>query len=186
MVNIERTVIGWNGQAGLPGVSVLYGAPGESANADLRTFFNAIKAAFTTSLSWSFPNSGDTIDDATGTLTGGWAHASGGGAITGTATGNFAAGCGMYVQWDTGEIVNGRRLRGRTFLTNLSSAMYQSNGSIDDGIVTLVQTAADNLVATGSILVWHRPTPGGSNGTSALVTSALVPDQVTSLRSRRR
>jgi len=186
MPTLERVLVTWSGQQGLPGVSVFYGAPGGSATADLSTFFNAIKAGFTNTLTWSFPSSGDTIDDATGHLNGAWAAVPTLSTVTGTATGNFAAGCGGYIKWDTGAIIGTRRLKGRTFLTNLSSAMYQSDGTIDNGIVSVWQTAANNLVTAGSICVWHRPSPGGANGASDLVSSAQVPDQVTSLRSRRR
>jgi hypothetical protein len=48
------------------------------------------------------------------------------------------------------------------------------------------QTAATNLAATGSLVVWHRPTTkGGSDGSSAVVISGIARDQATSLKSRR-
>lgn len=186
MATLERIVVVWSGNTGLPGVSVFYGDFATSANADVKTFFNSIKGAFNTSLSWSIPTGGDTINDATGTINGVWSNVAGGGTVTGSAAGNYAAGVGAYCNWRTATILNGRRLMGRTFLTNLVTGCYDSTGTIDNSNLGTLQTAATTLANTGKLKVWHRPSPGGSNGASGFIATASLPDQVTSVRSRRR
>jgi len=186
MTDMERILVVWTGQTGLPGVSVFYGASGALANASVKAFFNSVKGAFASSLTWTIPGSGDVIEDTDGSLVGSWSNAGGGGTVTGSSAGAFGAGCGLYVKWNTGQIVGSRRLQGRTFMTNILSSIYDSSGTIDNSNLATFQTAADTLAATNDIKVWHRPTPGNANGISHPVATALVPDQVTSLRTRRR
>lgn len=186
MADIDRVEVAWTGLAGLPGVSVFHFIPGNPAPASLVTFFTAIAGVFPLGLSWTIPTSGDTFDDATGTLTGGWTG-SGGGTVAASGAAQHASGCGAYVNWATGFIVNGRRLRGRTFLAPIMNSAYDSAGTIVTGNLTTLQNAATALAVGDGMVIWHRPTtPGASNGSSALTISAQVPDQVTSLRSRRR
>jgi len=185
MASLWRVPVVWDGLTGLPGVSVFHGAAGGSAVADIKTFFNDIKALFPAGLTWQIPTEGDVIDDATGTLTGGWSDVAGG-TVSSTGSGIWASGTGMYVTWGTGTIVNGRRLKGRTFLCPLFGSAFQTDGTIVNAYVSTVQTAANLLVAGLDLKIWHRPsTPGGSDGSSATVTSAQAQDKVTSLRSRR-
>ena len=184
MATIERHLVNWGGLTGLPGVSVFYGTTGGSLHSDLTTFFTALVSAFPIPLTWNIPQNGDTIDDVTGTLNGTW---SSGVAANIAASGSspHAAGCGAYVNWRTSSIVAGRRLMGRTYLAPLQSALYQSDGTIATVTLGVLQSAASALAAAGALRVWHRPSPSAA-GSSALVIAATVPDQVTSLRSRRR
>lgn len=184
-MSLHRVEVVWNGLTGLPGLSVFYGANGSLLVADLNTFFNSIKAQFPNGLTWSTPAAGDIIDEVTGALTGEW---SGGAATSLVATGGagaiYAAGVGAYITWGTTTIANGRRLKGRTFLTSIMTSKYDSNGTIDNSALGVFQTAANALVAGGNLRIWHRPT-GGAGGGLGAVTSAVVPDRVTALRSRR-
>lgn len=186
MVAMERVLVTWTGQTGLPGVSVFYGAPGSSVNTDVKAFFTSIRAEFGTALSWTVPGSGDTIDSATGALTGSWSNPTGGGIVQGLSNTAYAAGVGAYVNWGTGVIANGRRVRGRTFLTNINAGDYDVSGTILTGAITSFTSAASTLYGTAKLVIWHRPPRGGSTGQACVVTSATVPDQVTSLRTRRR
>lgn len=185
MATLNRYQIPWTGITALPGLSVFYSTGGSDATANLVTFFNAIKAIFPTGCSWSVLNSGDTIDDATGTITGTWTGV-GGAVVSSTTAGSYPAGTGAYVNWQTGAIVNGRRLKGRTFLCPLLTSVFDTNGTITTPNLTLIGGAATTLATVGVMRVWHRPTaPGAGDGSSALITAGTVPDQVTSLRSRR-
>lgn len=187
MVAMNRVRVTWQGLTGLPGVSTFYFDPGfPNAIADIKTFFTAIGGLFQNSLSWTVPGSGDTLDDSTGTLTGGWT-ASGAGTVvaTGGVSSSYAAGVGVRVRWGTSSIVHGRRLQGTTFLTSMVTTSYDSNGSLQGSALTTIGNAATALAGSAGLLVWHRPHPVGVPGLSSLVTSASVPDVVTSLRSRR-
>ncbi len=181
-----RVPVVWSGLSGLPGVSVLYWDGGvSSVMTDITAFFDDIKAEFPSGLTWSIPNAGDNIDDATGTLIGDWST-TGGGVVTAIGgSGAYAAGTGARVRWNTGSIVDGRRLRGSTFLVPLLGAAYDGSGTINNSSLAVFQAAATALASTGALKVWSRPSPGGSDGTSATVISGVVPDRVSSLRSRR-
>lgn len=184
MADMERIVVAWSGVAGLPGVSVFYGDLAGSANADVKTFFTAIAGVFPLGLSWTIPGSGDLIEDTTGALSGTWVNGAGGGVVAASGAAQHASGVGAYVNWRTGAVVNGRRLMGRTFLAPLMNSAYDAAGSIVTGNLTTLQNAAAALVTAGNTLIWHRP--GAGAGSSSQPVSATVPDQVTSLRTRRR
>jgi len=150
------------------------------------TFFNAVKGLIPSVTSINVPTSGDTVDENTGTLASGWSAGTGGTVVC-TGAGNYFAGVGAYINWGTTTIVAGRRLRGRTFICPMTVNQSDTNGTLLAAAVTTLQTAGNTLAGTGHLSVWHRPSaPGMADGTSGAVSSALVPDQVTSLRTRRR
>ena len=184
MTDIERIPVAWTGANGLPGVSVFYGAVGASANADLKTFFTALVGTFPTGLTWSIPGAGDIIDDVTGHLSGIWVNGAGGGSVIASGPTPHASGVGCYVNWLTAGLPGTRRVMGRTFLCPLSAGAYEANGSILAANLTVIQTAAAALVTAAGIVIWHRP--GSTPGDSFPPSAAVVPDQVTSLASRRR
>jgi hypothetical protein len=184
VVDTQKLEVVWNGTSGLPGVSVFYGPPAVDPTGDVKEFFNAIKAIFPTGLTWTIPNGGDTVDEGSGVLTGGWTGANGG-AVSASGGLNHAAGCGGYVQWLTTTVTNGWRVKGRTFLAPLMNSAYDSSGTIENTYLATIQTAANALVAAGTVWVWHRPT-AGTGGNGCVMTAANVPDQVTSLKTRRR
>lgn len=186
MTQLRRIPVVWTGLTGLPGVSVFYSDFGDDPTGALGTFFTAIKSLFPSPLSWSIPAAGDVIEDTTGALTGEWAL---GTSATVTANGDssYQAGGGAYVIWGTGGIRNSRRVRGKTFLAPLSYNQFDSSGTLGTTTRSTLQTAAAALAATDLLVIWSRPIPPStSNGLSNLVTSANVPDQVTSLATRRR
>lgn len=186
MATIRRCYITWNGLTGLPGLSVFYAPSGVDPTGDLATFFSTIKANFPTGLTWQIPNGGDELDDTNGVLTGGWAGTPSTVSATGSAT-SWAAGVGAYVNWNTTAVVNGRRVRGRTFLCPLVASAYDNSGTILAAALSTFQTAATALTAGGKTVIWHRPgSVSGGPGSSAAINAAVVPDQVTSLRTRRR
>lgn len=185
MATLDRVRVTWTGLTGLPGVSVFYGNGTGSLVSDLLAFFNALKGGSPAPLSWDVPTSGDQIDSSSGALTGTWSDP-GGGTVVATGSGAYAAGTGFYVQWKTSGIVRSRRLQGRTFMAPINGGSYDSAGTIAAVTVSAAQTAANAVVAGGAMVIWSRPLPGaGSGGSASLVTGALVPDRVTSLRSRR-
>lgn len=195
MADLERCVVAWSGLLGLPGVSVFYkeASVGSSLPAALTTFFTAIKGHFPTALSWQIPNAGDVLNDVNGDLVGVWTD-TGGTTVAGgaTATQNYAAGVGYRVKWVTGDITHGRRCIGSTFLTSCTTEHYDSNGTIQNGSLGTVQTAANALVAAGVLSVWARPVEGSTNpgipdrnGASNTVLAAIVPDKVSWFRTRR-
>lgn len=187
MASILRVPVVWSGLSFLPGVSVFYWDGGVLSDiSGITDFFDGIKARFPSGLTWTIPGAGDSIDDATGAIDGFWT-ASGGGAVaaTGTPGARYAAGAGARVRWRTDGLRNGRRVVGTTFLVPLISDQYDASGTIDDPALASIQSEANTLAALGAMLIWSKPSPGGSDGASHTVVSATVPDRATSLRSRR-
>lgn len=186
MANLRRINVAWVGATGLPGVSVFYCPSATDAGADLLTWVGAIKGLIPAVTTITVPTNGDLVDDVTGQLSGSWTGGTGG-ATACTGGGNYFAGVGAYVNWGTALIIGGRRLRGRTFVCPLTVNQSDANGTLLAAAVTTLTTASSTLAATGHLSIWHRPSaPGMSDGASSTVTSATVPDQVTSLRTRRR
>jgi hypothetical protein len=166
-------------------VSVFYSPFGDDATPQLGTFFNAIKGNFPSSVTWSIPSSGDILNDADGALTGAW---TGGTAASyaGTTAGAYAGGTGAYVRWITGVVVGRRKLQGRTFLCPVLTSLYDTSGTINDPSIVSMLAAATSLAVSGKLVIWHRPSGlGATDGSSATVVGAAIPDKVTSLKSRR-
>lgn len=179
--------VSWVGLTGLPGVSTFYTvATPATAPAELLSFFTAIRGLFPDGLTWTIPNSGDQIDSTNGQLLGSWSASGGGSVNSNGGAGGYAAGVGAYVNWRTNGVVNGRRIKGRTFLLPLLAAAYEVNGTLGSSALSTLQTAVNTLAgAAQGVGIWHRPV-NGSGGSLAPVASGVVPDQVTSLRTRRR
>lgn len=187
MTDTAKIPVVWDGLAGLPGLSIFHSTTAQAPTlvSALVTFFTAIKGQFPTGLTWQIPSSGDTFDDQTGTLTGTWTGGSGSTVAASGGSTVYAAGTGAYVRWDTGAVINGRRVKGRTFLCPILGATFDTNGTLQNATVAAWQTAVNTLVSSSTLRVWHRPPPGGNTGIAVLVTAGTVPDKVTSLRSRR-
>lgn len=188
-MRLNRLVLAWSGpQVVGGGVTVLHFEGAEGAVPDVA----AIKSAVTTlaavipaGVTITVPSSGDVIEDTTGELVDVWAG-SGGGAVAGSGPSNTAAGVGACIGWYTGGIVNGRRLRGRTFVVPLTVNAYDLDGTLTASSLGVVQSFATALLASGGLAVWHRPTTTTStDGTSYGVLSQRVKDKVAILTSRR-
>jgi hypothetical protein len=163
----------------------------------LRAWWEALKVYIPSVVSIQPVNAGDIIDDASGTITGSWGIATVP-AVTCTGGGVYAAPAGMQVRWQTQDILDGRRVRGRTFVVPLVTGAYQTDGTLLGTASTAFQTASDTFVSAtaNTFCVWHRPRPAvpadGSRpavayrpGGHAVVTAASVPDRVAVLRTRR-
>lgn len=193
MTSLNRLVIAWSGpQIVGNAVSVLHFSASDNSAPPVA----AVKSAFTTAAGMfpsgvvlTIPGTGDVIDDTSGNLTGVWS-ATGGGTVAGGGPATAAAGVGACIGWTTGGIVNGtrgpRKLRGRTFLVPLSSGLYDGTGKILPSQLTVLQTLANSLQASGPLAIWHRPhNLPPTNGTSYGVISNRVNAKVAYLSSRR-
>lgn len=172
---------------GLPGLSVFYSSTPNAvtAVAALTTFFNAIKGLFPGAVTWDLPSSGDTFEDTDGSLSGIWTGATGGQITATGANTAYAAGVGGRVQWHTTAVIGRRRVRGSTFLVPLLGSQYDTNGTLSASCMGTLTSAVNALVTADQLMVWHRPSPGGSDGAMIDVVSGIVPDKVSTLRSRR-
>ena len=187
MATLIRYPVSWSGGALVgPGVSHFYFADGHTGfTADVVTLFSAMVVRFPAGVTWSFPNTGDLINDVTGDLVGTWTDGVSD-TESGSGSSGYAKGVGALIEWNTAGITNNRRITGRTFLAPLDGTAFQSDGTVNNTVVTEFQTAANAFLTAcdGNLRIWTRPR-SGTVGKSTPVTSATVPDRFTWLRSRR-
>lgn len=187
MANLVRMRVVWSGSGVTgPGLTTFYTpTTGTGLPAAVKAFFTTLAPTFPTSVTWTIPQDGDTISDATGDLTGTWSEPSGGGQVSGSVSTAFARGVGAQVRWSTGGLRGGRRVIGSTFLVPLATGAYDTDGSLQPTTVTLLSNAANTLHGAASLMVWSRPSARNGAGTSSAVTGVQIPDRVSWLRTRR-
>lgn len=197
MVAIQRLRSVWTGWSGAPGVSTFYATDASLMLNDLLAFWNAIKPRLPVGVTVQTENFGDTIDDESGTLLGGWTGGTTAAAV-GTGSGTYSQPTGAHISWVSDGIPYGYRVKGRTFIVPMASVSFQSDGTINDTDKASMVTASTALITaqTGNFKIWNRPRAAraadGSrpavtarDGSSWDVISATVPDRCSVLRSRR-
>lgn len=90
---------------------------------------------------------------------------------TGSGTGDYVDLLQGLIVWNTGEVVDGRLLRGRTFIPGITEASVDTNGRPTSGFRTVVDGACATYIADATSLpvVWHRPIYSGSGAGRVLV-----------------
>ena len=186
-VTLQRRRIHLTGFAGGPGVNTLFLQEGAAANTALRAFYDSLKAYFPSTLTVSFDNSGDEVDEASGALTGTWSDVAAS-PVVGTSAAIYAAQSGCVVEWLTADVAAHRRIVGKTFLVPLVSTAFSTTGNLGSTFYTLVTASALTLVTAlvppNGLKVWHRPV-AGVGGRAVAVTTYRVPNLAATLRSRR-
>lgn len=181
MATISQVQVAWTGAPGMPGVSTMYFSTADSLTlADVRAFFSSIASVIPPNVRLVFPAGGKTIDSATGQPNGSWTGTKPTD-VVGTGPVNYAAPVGATVNWRSDLFVNGRQLRGKTFLVPLSTNSFDSAGTLDNTVRTSIQSAADLLRTTPAIMQVY----GRSTHITAPVRSADVPDRAMVLTTRR-
>lgn len=190
MVSIREILVDWTGVQGGGMVSVFnFGISGPGIVTAQREAINdalaSLDSVVSSTASWTVRTDGREFDVATGTLTGSWSdstpYTATGGSIGSAPVPDAAQG---LIRWTTDTIVNGRFVRGRTFIPGLRGDM--TSGNLSSADITALQTGADLLVSAAvDFGVWHRP-QGGAGGALAPVTGASVWSEYAILRRRRK
>lgn len=194
MALMWRVTVQWTGGKIGTGYTNLFFTEGVST-AQLAN--DAVRAFFTTALGTSgqqlpsgitlqFPTSIDTLDPISGLLITSTAVTTPGN-VTGSDPGVYAAPAGACVTWRTVGVVDGKRVRGRTFLVPLGSSALQADGTPSALFMSDLNTAAAGLIAAApELVVWHRPTSLEAGGGATFpVVSYMANDKVAMLTSRR-
>jgi len=171
----------WSGIAGMPGYTNFYFASADDfMPSDVKGFWDVLAPALPAGVTITIPNTGKTIDLATGQANGTWTH----GAqftVSGTNTTALLQASGVVFNWKTGYYAAGRELRGKTFIVPLCSNIFTPSGSLVSTWQTNMATAANKIVAaTADAVVWSRKL----NTTASITSGAVSPKQAV-LRSRR-
>lgn len=192
----------WSGTSGGPGltqIAVLGAAGGDwnptgaqSAVNAVRAFFNALTANIPDEVRIQVSPIVDTYDRGTGTLISSSVAASVPGVVAGTSTAGYAGGAGIKVVWNTGQIRNGRRVRGSTFIVPISAAVFTATGNVGGTFVTQVNNAAATMLSSLStggtpMGIWSRPreVPSPRTGFATEVISGSCTLKSAILRGRR-
>lgn len=182
MPNINRVRIGWLGWAGAPGVTTFYTIADSVPNTTaIKAWMETLKNNIPSGSSLVLETTGQQVDSVTGKANGTWVGTNQT-TTTSTGTGSYAAPCGAQINWSTGAFVDGKAMRGRTFLVPLIAANYQADGTLLDAFRTAVITNAETFrnAMGGTLMAWNRKT-----GTLAAIIKADCPDKAVVLRSRR-
>jgi hypothetical protein len=158
--------------------------------AHFRSVWNVLAGKIVTGALITYSPSVIAMEATTGVLTGAWVG-------TTPATSAGAAGSsplplqtqGM-ITWATGQIFNGRRLKGRVYVPAPDEADNVTTGAVPSSSylsqLASAITAMNTAVTGGSLpVVWHRPTPGGSNGGHGAITGGVARSTWSSQRKRR-
>lgn len=197
MTNIDRIRVALTGFIGAPGVCTFYGTNGPSLFPAVQAMWGSLATKMPPTVSVTVEPFGDSIEDTTGAITGSWSIAPATG-FAGGASGPYSAPSGACLTWLTDSVLDGRRIKGRTFLVPLSDFIYDNDGTLkgSDVIDLRATCAAYVAAAAGAAVVWHRPrkasiaTPTrparvARLGGHGVITGSSVKDKIAVLRSRR-
>lgn len=197
MTDMAVTKVELGGFTGSPGLNTFHwcapahaGISQENINDfhdQLATSYAAIAQLFAFGVTWTILPDVDILEAETGTLIGAGTY-DGEETQTGTGTGddNLSRASQVGFQWVTADIVDGRRVRGRTFMGPCSGDVFEGDGSI----IAAGQAAwpedfsgiYDNIGSR--LVVWHRPKIAAA-GSVADVTACTISSRPFVLRSRR-
>jgi len=200
VVAIVRTE--WSGTSGGPGLTqmALLGAAGgewnpsgtQSAVNAVRAFWESIKGNLPDELKLTVSPVIDVYDRVSGDLTASYVAGTAPLTVVGTSTVGYAGGAGLKVTWNTGQIRNGRRVRGATFIVPVANSCFSPTGTIQQATQTSITAAATTLLSSlgaGStpMGVWSRPFNGDNPraGFATEVTQGLCSTKTAILRGRR-
>lgn len=189
-----RTV--WSGVEGAPGYTIMYARTEAPGFLDaLHLLWIQLASEFPSSLTLTMESTGDKIDEVTGNLVGAWVDVPRD-PVVGSGAPAYSAPVGGSVRWESAGIVNGRRVRGKTFLVPLAMTGYGTNGRLTPGAVATAQNAVDafTTAATPEFGIWTRPRKAtvpphkvhaATDGAFTVITSGTVLTNAAVLRSRR-
>ena len=192
MATIYRTRAAITGVNGLPGLSTFYWRSGTPSNSEattvlsaVRSYFESAKGLLASGVIVTYDQSVDLLNDVSGELQAQYTSTAQSATVsTGSSEAPPANQLGLTLQ--TGVVVNGRVLRGRTFLGPVTADVFTAGGIPSGAAKTTLATAGALLTAvtTTFLVVWHRPT-NGSGGISLQCTDVTPATKAWVLRSRR-
>jgi hypothetical protein len=200
MASMYRVRSLWTGFSGAPGYTNMYFgttdpllAGASLAVSDVRAFWQSIVSLFPDDVQINVEANVQVVDDATGLIEN-ELSATPVSSVNGSATTGYAAPVGASIEWRTAAYVNGRRVKGRTYVVPILGGSFETDGTLGPTQLGLLQTSAAAFIAAASnFVVWHRPREASagpppvsaSAGSLHLVTAASVSDRAAVLRSRR-
>lgn len=190
---IYRVSAQWTGFTGAPGYSNFHftenptGETGSVIRAQVHDFFSELASLLPGVVTITVDPTVEVFDESTGLLTGYETDTEDLSPVSGSGTDNFSGPAGAVINWLTATVVNGRRLRGRTFVVPLRATAYEEDGTLSSSVLGTLNDAAEVLSGPpfeSTFCIWSRP-QGGGTGAVGPVVGHQVPDMAAVLRSRR-
>jgi hypothetical protein len=161
----------------------------------MRKFWDDIKAYLPNELSLTVSPVVDQYNEVNGELTHTITAATPPTVVLGTSTAGYLGGAGGKVQWNTANIVNGRRVRGSTYIVPIAAGAMDTDGTIVTLAVTTINTAASTMISTLQTadlfpVVWSRPLKDEDgnitrDGARNTITTGTMVEKSAILRGRR-
>jgi hypothetical protein len=183
MTDLWKFSVVYEGGQGGPGTNTLLASTNDTdvddAKSHLADFYDHWASGhMANDLTVTVPGEGDKIDSGTGQVNGTWVSGASHLATGADTAERLPFISQVLVQFQTGHIVNGRRLRGHIFLPG-STLGATADGKVDPAVVGDMFTAANNCF-NGRFCVYSV-----THHTFATISSCTVWDQFAALRSRR-
>jgi hypothetical protein len=204
MSSIYQTTSVWSGASGLPGyTNLFFDAPGADVAAEIvsvadavHDFWAAMTGALASGVSITTNAEIRQLNAETGVLETLWAIVPAPTAVGGGGSGIGPSPAGACISWNTGEVHAGHVVRGRTFIVPIALNVYQADGTLTTGAVTIFNDAAVGLIGHSGpeFVIWSRPFPGDPDavppkashlGAAFPAMTGICKDKVAVLRSRR-
>lgn len=185
---MHKVVTDWSGTNSPGGQSVMFFdslsvASVAALRADVADFWTGVDGVLNVGTHWEVQSEVLSIDPTDGSLVAAESDPTphvGNGEGGGDPVANAAQ---MLLRWETGQIVSGRRLRGRTFVPGLNG-VQTDEGEISNSCIAAVSPLLATFLTNAPLVVWHRPGPGGPGSWEA-ATSGSVWTELAILRHRR-
>lgn len=200
MVAIVRTE--WDGTSGGPGLTqmaMLGNGEFTAANAQaavnaVRKFWDDMKATLPDELKLTVSPIVDIYRETDAELTNSVIAGAAPAVVVGQGTTGYAGGAGLKINWNTGVIRGGRRVKGSTFIVPALATAFGNTGTPTPQVVITANTAANAMMASltaggTALLVWSRPLVVGgaitrTGATAGVISGSLAPKSAI-LRGRR-
>lgn len=173
MAALNRVRVALTGFPGGPGVATFYAIGVSTFIPALHLLWENMATIMPVDVRINVAATGDIIESSTGVITGTWSQPATA-EIPGTSAQKYAAPVGVLLRWTTDTILDGRHIRGRTFVVPVTLDQFDTNGQIGAGAMANFPTPLNALVSSQSanFVIWHRPRKArAANGTVPAVTA---------------
>lgn len=182
---VYRVRLQWTGApVNGPSVSTFFfddtGGTAQAASDHVAAFAADLDNGLADTLSWRTEPEVDTLDTATGVLTAVTSVTPAGGTGVNTAEPLPPATQGL-IRWTTGQIVQGRALKGHTFIPGFCENQ-QTNGAPSAAVISQFEGFAEDFedLASPQMVIWSR-----THGVAAPALGSSMWEKWAILRSRR-
>nr|CRY97397.1 hypothetical protein [uncultured prokaryote] len=176
-MDLNEVLVDWSVENTPGGLSVMYFAKEtelaiQEQREQIGGLYFYVKSYLAGNTTMTVRTEGRVVDSETGMLTGSWTDATGQ-SVTGTGGDPVPNVCQGLIRWNTGQVVNGRFLKGKTYVPGLASAAMM-DGEVLPACQTAFAVGLDSQIGSGfGPVVWHRPKDGAGGEFRIATTGSL-------------